>query len=120
MTEAFIGPGTEAKTDGGAEFKSPGLPVNGTDVVDIGMEETKGEPVRPQGVSAERRSTRGAGGGGGRSDDAKGDKTTKGRGKSRGKSKSKGKCIAARFELLQLLNRKLRDALPFLDLHQVI
>lgn len=32
----------------------------------------------------------------------------------------RGKCIAARFELLQLLNRKLRDALPYLDLRQVM
>lgn len=32
----------------------------------------------------------------------------------------KGGCIAARFEMLQSLNRKLRDALPYFDLGQVI
>lgn len=31
----------------------------------------------------------------------------------------KGGGIAARFEVLQLVNRKLRDALPYLDLNQV-
>ncbi len=34
-------------------------------------------------------------------------------------SAKKGGGIAARFEVLQLLNRKLRDALPYLDLTQV-
>lgn len=35
-----------------------------------------------------------------------------------GKDKGGG-CIGARFEVLQLLNRQLRDALPFFDLSQV-
>lgn len=39
-------------------------------------------------------------------------------GRVEGKDKGGG-CIGARFEVLQLLNRQLRDALPFFDLSQV-
>lgn len=77
---------------------------------DAGVEETKGE-----GIMAETKD-----------DTGKGDR---GRGGGRGTDGApakvglvfdkKGGSIAARFEVLQQLNRKLRDALPYFDLTQV-
>lgn len=80
---------------------------------DAGVEETKGE----EGVIvAETKEDAGGGGGGGG-----------GGGKKAGGARravelvfgKKGGSITARFEVLQQVNRKLRDALPYFDLTQV-
>lgn len=76
---------------------------------DAGVEETKGE----EGVTlAETKEDSGGGGGGGK----KASGARRAVGLVFGK---KGGGIAARFEVLQQVNRKLRDALPFFDLKQV-
>lgn len=84
---------------------------------DGGVEEAKGEGD----VSAEVVGERGAGGVQQPGNEGRG-------GKLPGKAKAgvghggekKGGCIEARFEVLQLVNRKLADAMPYLDLCQVM
>lgn len=80
-----------------------------------GVEETKGE----EGVLAETKEDAvkvDAGQPEGKPRDSEGARTGDGAMFMFGK---KGGGIAARFEVLQLLNRKLRDALPYFDLNQV-
>lgn len=79
---------------------------------DAGIEETKGEEGV---VLAESKEDAAGGGGGGRKASGSGARRTVGLvfGK-------KGGGIAARFEVLQQVNRKLRDALPYFDLTQVL
>lgn len=76
-----------------------------------GVEETKGEGVLAEVKDPED--------GDGRGVRRNGEVSFSGGGKCEVVGRSgwkKSGCIAARFEVLQLLNRKLRDALPFIDL----
>lgn len=76
-----------------------------------GVEETKGEGVLAEVKDPED--------GDGREVRRNGEVSFSGGGKCEAVGRSgwkKSRCIAARFEVLQLLNRKLRDALPFIDL----
>lgn len=77
---------------------------------DTGVEETKGEEGE---ALAETKEDAGGGGGGGGKKAGGARRVT---GLMLGK---KGGGIAARFEVLQQVNGKLRDALPFFDLTQV-
>lgn len=83
----------------------------GSGATDTGVEETKGE----EGVLAETKEDTGKG------ERARGG----GKGVDGAQAKvgqvfdKKGGSIAARFEVLQQVNRKLRDALPYFDLTQV-
>lgn len=78
---------------------------------DAGVEETKGE----EGVLAETKEDSGKG--------VRGSSGGKGTDGAQAKVglvfDKKGGSIAARFEVLQQVNRKLRDALPYFDLTQV-
>lgn len=84
---------------------------------DAGVEETKGE----EGVLAETKEDTGKGGTAQPGDRGRGG----GKGADEAQAKvglvfdKKGGGIAARFEVLQQVNRKLRDALPYFDLTQV-
>lgn len=86
---------------------------------DGGVEETKGEGNVLEAATTDERGAGGAQqlGNGGRCGKAP-EKDAKAGG-WRGEMK-KGGCIEARFEMLQLVNRKLADAIPYLDLCQVI
>lgn len=86
---------------------------------DGGVEETKGEGDV---LVAETKDERGAGAAQqpvneGRSGNAPGRNAKAGVGLG---GEKKGGCIEARFEVLQLVNRKLEDAIPYLDLCQVM
>lgn len=78
-------------------------------VVDAGVEETKGESLVPRGFAGDGTTFVG-GAGGGTAGAARKENVSTGK---------KGKYTAARFEVLQNLNTKLLDALPYFDLCQV-
>lgn len=86
----------------GVEMASP---RSGSKVleVDSGVEETKGEPVRLEGVGRDRKSYAAGGRAGG----------------AGAWRANKEACISARFEVLLNLNKMLRDALPYFDPCQV-
>lgn len=93
---------------------------NGGDAIvarDGGIEETKGEGD----ASAEAMGERAGGGAEQRRKEGRGGKLpVKAKAGVGHGGEKKGGCIEARFEVLQLVNRKLADAMPYLDLCQVI
>lgn len=82
---------------------------NETVVMDAGVEETKGELSVPQGFAGDGTTLTGEAGGG----------TAGAVRRESTSARKKETCVAARFEVLQNLNTKLLDALPYLDLCQV-
>lgn len=105
-------PRDSSTTEEGQEGGGGTVPSHGA-----GVEETKGEG----GVLAETKEDKHANGAKQPGVTVLGDQTTEGAQTGAGQiGRKKGGCIAARFEVLQLMNRRLRDALPYLDLSQVI